>query len=56
MSRFVLDPGGSREIGLCPHSQIYPLTVTIIGNMSSCNWENMLSTLNKIPDFHIQIF
>jgi hypothetical protein len=26
MSCFVLDPGGSREIGLCPHSRIYPET------------------------------
>jgi hypothetical protein len=23
---FFLDPGGSREIGLCLHSRIYPLT------------------------------
>jgi hypothetical protein len=36
MSRFVLDPGGSREIGLCPHSRIYPLTklATPLGNLS----------------------
>jgi hypothetical protein len=26
MSCFVLDPGGSREIGLCPHLQINPET------------------------------
>jgi hypothetical protein len=26
MSCFVLDPGGSREISLCPHLPIYPLT------------------------------
>jgi hypothetical protein len=23
---FVLDPGGSREIGSCPHLRIYPIT------------------------------
>jgi hypothetical protein len=34
MSCFVLDPGGSREIGLCPHLQIYPETklATPLGN------------------------
>jgi hypothetical protein len=26
MSYFVLDPSGCREIGLCPHLQIYPIT------------------------------
>jgi hypothetical protein len=26
MSCFVLVPGGSREIGLCPHLWIYPIT------------------------------
>jgi hypothetical protein len=26
MSRFVPDPGGSVEIGLCPHLRIYPRT------------------------------
>jgi hypothetical protein len=26
MSAFVLDPGGSREISLCPHLPIYPIT------------------------------
>jgi hypothetical protein len=33
MSCFVLDPGGSREIGLCPHLRIYPITklVTPLG-------------------------
>jgi hypothetical protein len=32
LSCFVLDPGGSREIGLCPHLRIYPTTVR--NNMS----------------------
>jgi hypothetical protein len=30
--------------------------VTLIGNMSSCNWNNMSSTLNTIVDFHRRIF
>jgi hypothetical protein len=34
LSCFVLDPGGSREIGLCPHLRIYPITklATPLGN------------------------
>ena len=27
MSCFVLDPGESRKIGLCPHLRIYPIKV-----------------------------
>ena len=29
---------------------------TLIGNISSCNWEYILRTLDKIPNFHRQIF
>ena len=30
--------------------------VTVIGNMSSCNWDIMSTTLSKILDFYRPIF
>ena len=31
LSCFVLDPGGPREIGLCPHLRIYLITLGVEG-------------------------
>ena len=54
MSFFVLDLGGSREIGLCPHSRIYPETklATPLGNYPFC----LFGFLNFLWPFSLVTF